>query len=234
MLRCLIIDDEPIARQIVRSYCAYFTELEIVAECEHALQAMDWLKRERIDLIFLDINMPVITGIAFLKSLQHPPKVIITTAYQEYAIEGYDLNVVDYLLKPFSIERFMRAVNKVSSNKQSEPQIALHRASEENALFIKAESKVFRFDKTAILFCEAQGNYTKIVTQSEVVEAYISLSKVEEQICSPNFVRCHRSFIINKNAVTAIESHRLYLGKTDVPIGSSYREKVFEAIGWKG
>ena len=215
-MRCLIIDDEPIARQIVKTYCDYFKNIEVVAECENALQAMDYLRKEKIDVLFLDINMPVITGIDFLKTLTKPPAIIITTAYQQYALDGYELNITDYLLKPFSLERFIKAVNKV------------------NTIFIKADSKVYRFETDNILYCEAQGNYTKIVTKGEVVEAYISLSKIEEQLTDACFVRCHRSFIINTKFVTTLENHRLHLGKYEIPIGSNYRENLFNVIGWKG
>ncbi|MBK8350738.1 MAG: response regulator transcription factor [Saprospirales bacterium] len=230
-MRCLIIDDEPIARQIVKTYCDYFKNIEVVAECENALQAMDYLRKEKIDVLFLDINMPVITGIDFLKTLTKPPAIIITTAYQQYALDGYELNITDYLLKPFSLERFIKAVNKVNT---LTPTLTVIEKTTSNTIFIKADSKVYRFETDNILYCEAQGNYTKIVTKGEVVEAYISLSKIEEQLTDACFVRCHRSFIINTKFVTTLENHRLHLGKYEIPIGSNYRENLFNVIGWKG
>ena len=230
-MRCLIIDDEPIARQIVKTYCDYFKNIEVVAECENALQAMDYLRKEKIDVLFLDINMPVITGIDFLKTLTKPPAIIITTAYQQYALDGYELNITDYLLKPFSLERFIKAVNKVNT---LTPTLTVIEKTTSNTIFIKADSKVYRFETDNILYCEAQGNYTKIVTKGEVVEAYISLSKKEEQLTDACFVRCHRSFIINTKFVTTLENHRLHLGKYEIPIGSNYRENLFNVIGWKG
>lgn len=230
-MRCLIIDDEPIARQIVKTYCDYFKNIEVVAECENALQAMDYLRKEKIDVLFLDINMPVITGIDFLKTLTKPPAIIITTAYQQYALDGYELNITDYLLKPFSLERFIKAVNKVNT---LTPTLTVIEKTTSNTIFIKADSKVYRFETDNILYCEAQGNYTKIVTTGEVVEAYISLSKIEEQLTDACFVRCHRSFIINTKFVTTLENHRLHLGKYEIPIGSNYRENLFNVIGWKG
>ena len=230
-MRCLIIDDEPIARQIVKTYCDYFKNIEVVAECENALQAMDYLRKEKIDVLFLDINMPVITGIDFLKTLTKPPAIIITTAYQQYALDGYELNITDYLLKPFSLERFIKAVNKVNT---LTPTLTVIEKTTSNTIFIKAVSKVSRFETDNILYCEAQGNYTKIVTTGEVVEAYISLSKIEEQLTDACFVRCHRSFIINTKFVTTLENHRLHLGKYEIPIGSNYRENLFNVIGWKG
>ena len=180
-MRCLIIDDEPIARQIVKTYCDYFKNIEVVAECENALQAMDYLRKEKIDVLFLDINMPVITGIDFLKTLTKPPAIIITTAYQQYALDGYELNITDYLLKPFSLERFIKAVNKVNT---LTPTLTVIEKTTSNTIFIKADSKVYRFETDNILYCEAQGNYTKIVTKGEVVEAYISLSKILAQFQS--------------------------------------------------
>jgi DNA-binding LytR/AlgR family response regulator len=229
-MRCLIIDDEPIARQIVKTYCDYLKNIEVVAECENALQAMDYLRKEKIDVLFLDINMPIITGIDFLKTLTKPPAIIITTAYQQYALDGYELNITDYLLKPFSLERFIKAVNKVNT---LTPTLTVIEKTTSNTIFIKADSKVYRFETDNILYCEAQGNYTKIVTKGEVVEAYISLSKIEEQLTDACFVRCHRSFIINTKFVTTLENHRLHLGKYEIPIGSNYREKLFTTIGWK-
>lgn len=231
MIRCLIIDDEPIARQIVKTYCDYFKNIEVVTECENAIQAMDFLRKEKIDVLFLDINMPVITGIDFLKTLTQPPAIIITTAYQQYALDGYELNITDYLLKPFSLERFIKAVNKVNT---LTPTLTVIEKTTSNTIFIKADSKVYRFETDNILYCEAQGNYTKIVTKGEVVEAYISLSKIEEQLTDACFVRCHRSFIINTKFVTTLENHRLHLGKYEIPIGSNYRENLFNVIGWKG
>jgi DNA-binding LytR/AlgR family response regulator len=229
-MRCLIIDDEPIARQIVKTYCDYLKNIEVVAECENALQAMDYLRKEKIDVLFLDINMPIITGIDFLKTLTKPPAIIITTAYQQYALDGYELNITDYLLKPFSLERFIKAVNKVNT---LTPTLTVIEKTTSNTIFIKADSKVYRFETDNILYCEAQGNYTKILTKGEVVEAYISLSKIEEQLTDACFVRCHRSFIINTKFVTTLENHRLHLGKYEIPIGSNYREKLFTTIGWK-
>ncbi|MBK6274356.1 MAG: response regulator transcription factor [Saprospirales bacterium] len=192
---------------------------------------MDYLRKEKIDVLFLDINMPVITGIDFLKTLTKPPAIIITTAYQQYALDGYELNITDYLLKPFSLERFIKAVNKVNT---LTPTLTVIEKTTSNTIFIKADSKVYRFETDNILYCEAQGNYTKIVTKGEVVEAYISLSKIEEQLTDACFVRCHRSFIINTKFVTTLENHRLHLGKYEIPIGSNYRENLFNVIGWKG
>jgi DNA-binding LytR/AlgR family response regulator len=193
---------------------------------------MDFLRKEKIDVLFLDINMPVITGIDFLKTLTQPPAIIITTAYQQYALDGYELNITDYLLKPFSLERFIKAVNKL---KTSIP-LSAHSIAENKtatSIFIKADNKVYRFETDNILYCEAQGNYTKIVTKGEVVEAYISLSKIEEQLTESCFIRCHRSFIANTNYISTIENHRLHLGKYEIPIGSNYREKLFTTIGFK-
>jgi len=235
MIRCLIIDDEPIARQIVRTYCNYLNNIEIIAECENALQAMEFLRKEKIDLLFLDINMPIISGLDFLKTRNNPPAIIITTAYQQYALDGFELNITDYLLKPFSVERFIKAVNKVANvNTSTQTVPSTTEQSTSNTFFIKADSKVYRFATNNILYCEAQGNYTKIVTKADVVEAYISLSKVEEQLTNNCFVRCHRSFIVNTNHISTIENHRLHLGKYEIPIGSNYREKLFATIGWKG
>jgi two-component system LytT family response regulator len=234
MIRCLIIDDESIAREIVKMYCNHFKDIEVVAECENAIQALDYLKKEKIDLLFLDINMPVISGLDFLKTLQNPPAIIITTAYQQYALDGYELNITDYLLKPFSLDRFIKAVNKVSLSSSIAIPNQVQEKEIPNAFFIKADSKVYRFETDAILYCEAQGNYTKIVTQTDVVEPYISLAKVEEQLADISFVRCHRSFIVNTKFISTLENHRLHLGKYEIPIGSNYREHLFKIIGWKG
>lgn len=235
-LQCLIIDDEPIARQILRNYCQHFDTINIVAECENAIEAMKILGQKHIDFIFLDIDMPHLSGLDFLKNISNPPLVILTTAYHQYALESYELNVLDYLLKPFSLERFVRAINKIqlfNKPKTNSTDIISASIEDKNIIFIKAEKKIYRLKIEDILYCEAQGNFTKIVSVQNVIEAYISLSKIQKQLPTDYFIRCHRSFIVNKQFIGIIENHRLHLGEIEIPIGNTYRKETFSAIGWK-
>jgi DNA-binding LytR/AlgR family response regulator len=234
-IRCIITDDEPIARQIVRSYCSQIESIEVVAECENAMEAYGLLASSNIDLLFLDINMPVLNGMSLLKSAKNLPDVIITTAYKDYAIDAFEFNVLDYLLKPFSFERFFSAVQKLESKNtdanlenENTPQV------NETGIFFKVGKVIYRFQFDRILFLEAQQNYTRIVTDTDDIKIYKSLSHIESELPSHLFLRTHRSFIINKNMINKIDGNTIYIGKQEVPIGANYREAFIEGIGYRG
>jgi DNA-binding LytR/AlgR family response regulator len=232
-VKCLIIDDEPIASRIVETYCSHIPVLEIVAICSNALEAKAILQKQAIDLIFLDINMPVLDGIAFLKTLKNPPQVIFTTAYKEYAIDGFDLAAVDYLLKPFSLERFMVAVDKAIERIQKVP-VPTSPATDQpkdEFIFIKADGKIYKVFFSDILFAEASGNYTKIVTEQQILLPGMSFTAIEEILPRNYFVRLHRSFIINKMKITHIEGNRVFIDKKEIPIGSNYKEGFLKLLG---
>jgi len=165
MIKYLIIDDEHIAHDIIKGYCDMLPNLEFMADCYDAIEALDYLNKQPVDLIFLDLNMPKLKGFEFLKTLASPPKVIVTTAYNEFAIEGYELNVVDYLLKPFSFERFLSAVNKVTASTPQSKQVRVeNEQTSANQIFLKQNNSHIQVDVNTILYIEASGNYTKVVT----------------------------------------------------------------------
>ena len=231
---CLIVDDEPIAREIVQTYCNYLPSLQVAGVCGNALEAKTILQEQKIDILFLDINMPVLDGIAFLKTLKNQPQVIITTAYKEYASDAFDLSVCDYLLKPFSLERFIVAVDKAIDRLQDRSpvkQISQDK-KEEDFIFIRASGKIYKVLFNDLLYAEASGNNTKIVTAEATLLPAMTLSNIEEMLPASIFLRTHRSFIINKSKITHIEGNRVFIGANEIPIGSNYREAFLKEIGF--
>lgn len=229
-LNCLIVDDEPIAREIIKAYCSHLPMLHIVASVGNALEAKTILQTQQVDLLCLDINMPVLNGISFLKTLKHPPQVIFTTAYKEYAVDAFDLAACDYLLKPFSLERFIVAVDKVLSPLPPSGG-TINVEKKEDYLFLKADGKIFKIIHDDLLFAEAQGNYTKVVTTQHTLLPSMTFSSFEELLPSTHFLRVHRSFLVNKARITHIEGNRVFIQSHEVPIGSSYREGFLKTLG---
>lgn len=228
-IHCLIVDDEPIAREIIKAYCSHLPMLHIVASVGNALEAKTILQTQKVDLLFLDINMPVLNGISFLKTLKHPPQVIFTTAYKEYAVDAFDLAACDYLLKPFSLERFIVAVDKVFS--PLAPNGGNTPTKNEDYLFLKADGKIYKILHDELLFAEAQGNYTKVVTTQHTLLPSMTFSSFEELLPPTLFLRVHRSFLINKARITHIEGNRVFIQSHEIPIGSSYREGFLKSLG---
>lgn len=221
MIRCLIIDDEPPAREVLESYVEDLPKLQLVASCSNAIEALEWLDRESIDLIFLDINMPKLSGINFYKSLITKPKVIFTTAYAEHAVEGFELEALDYLLKPFSFERFIKAVNKVETGKKEEPN---------NFIMLKADKKNHKVNFDQIRYFESIGDYVKVhLKDSKTLIISETLRKLEE-ILPNSFLRVHKTYIISIPHLEYVEGNQIQLGKTKIPIGQSYRDKVNEVF----
>lgn len=230
---CLVVDDEPIACDIIQAYCMHLPALSVVAACSNALEAKAVLQKQKADILFLDVNMPVLDGIAFLKTLKNPPLVIFTTAYKEFAVDAFDLAACDYLLKPFSLERFIIAVDKAIeklNGPSQEPQKGITEATE-HYIFIRADGKVYKISLDEILFAEAQGNYTKIVTTQNILLPTMTFSSFEELLPKLSFLRVHRSYLINKTKVTHIEGNRVFIQKSEIPIGSNYKEAFLKALG---
>ncbi|TLU98164.1 LytR/AlgR family response regulator transcription factor [Dyadobacter luticola] len=232
-INCLIVDDEPIARDIIKTYCAHLPYLNVLASLGNALEAKTFLFQQKVDILFLDINMPVIDGVTFLKTLKNPPQIIFTTAYKEYAIDAFELAACDYLLKPFSLERFIVAVDKamerikpITSSQTEQVEVPT-----ENFVFIKADGKIFKIRFDELLYAEASGNYTKVVTAQQTLLPAMTFSSFEELLPKSTFLRIHRSFLINKSKIDHIEGNRLFIGKTEIPIGSNYREGFLKELG---
>ena len=233
-LSCLIVDDEPIARDIIQNYCGHLEYLQVLASCENALEARTILQQQKIDILFLDINMPVMDGISFLKTLRNPPQVIFTTAYKEYAVDGFDLAACDYLLKPFSFDRFIIAIDKAVEKLQWQPAAVTGPAGAkaDNYFFVKADSKIFKIAYEDLLYAEASGNYTKIVTAKNTILPGMSFSSVEELLPKAQFLRVHRSFIINKSKISHIEGNRVFINNTEIPVGSNYKDAFLKELGF--
>jgi DNA-binding LytR/AlgR family response regulator len=230
--RCLIIDDEPLAIKLIRTHLSKLDSFEVAGECKNALKAVEFLKNESIDLIFLDINMPEITGLDFLRSIPDPPYVIITTAYREYAMDGYDLDVVDFLLKPISFERFLKAINRFcnrtrpslnGSNNNSEPH-------KERYIYIQDGKNIFKLLSEDIFYFEGYGEYVKVITTNKTFVVRESLTEFEHKLSADSFLRVHKSYIINLSKVTGFSSVHVLLKNTELPLGRIYRDKVMKTL----
>jgi DNA-binding LytR/AlgR family response regulator len=229
---CLIVDDEPIARSIIETYCGHLPYLQVAGSCENAIAAKMFLQQKNIDIVFLDINMPVMDGISFLKTLKTPPQVIFTTAYKEFAVDAFDLAAVDYLLKPFSFDRFLISVDKAVEKLTMREAPVVHRGDEDNFIFIKADGRIYKILHDDLLYAEAAGNYTRLVTMQNIFTPSMTFSSVEEALPGSLFLRVHRSFIINKSKIGHIEGNRVFIGKHEIPIGSNYKESFLKEIGF--
>jgi DNA-binding LytR/AlgR family response regulator len=236
-IKCLIIDDEPLAQRILERYSKDVPSLEVVQKCDNALDAIEILKEKKIDLVFLDINMPKLTGLEFLRSLKHPPLVIITTAYAEFAIQGYELDVVDYLMKPFSLERFLKAVYKVQDilkpRESSMPERASGEPREDQYIFVKSSKKTYRINLNDILYIEALGDYVKIYTTDRMIISYHSMKNLENLLSPKQFPRIHKSFIVSLSKIELIEGNQVKLRDRYIPIGSNFKaefEKLIRTI----
>jgi len=229
VFKCLIADDEPIARQILENYCKDIPYLELVSSCKNAFEVMEELQKHEIDILFLDINMPKLSGISLLKTLTNPPNVIITSAYSEYAIEGFELAVVDYLLKPFSIERFLQAVMKVK-NKCLNTVVEIKKEEKTpTSIFVKSDKKIVKINFDTINYIEAYGNYVEIFSESMILTQQ-TLSDFLEKL-PENFIRIHKSYAINLDELKSIEGNLVTISENEkLPIGKSYKKLLIDKI----
>lgn len=225
LYRCLVVEDEPLAQNVLKKYIAEHPLLELAAVCADAPEAQQWLARQQAALVFLDINLPRLSGISFLKSLSRPPLVIFTTAYPEFAVEGFELDAVDYLVKPFSFERFLRAVNKALEKlERKEP------PAPATSIFIRADKKVYKINLADILYIEALDDYVKVVTTQGHYLVHDTLKSMQEELPAEQFMRVHKSYIIAGSKIVFIEGNYVKIGDRDIPIGASYREEVFARL----
>lgn len=222
-LRCLVVDDEPIAQNIIKGFIADIPNLELVGICDNALEALVVLENSAIDLLFLDIEMPKLSGLSFLKSLQNPPETIITTAYREFALEGFELSVIDYLLKPFSFERFLTAINKVKNKLHSQinnPDINQVRAY----TYFKVDRKNVKVYLDEIYYIEGLSNYVKIHLNEKSIVVYERLIDLEAQLHDKNFLRIHKSYIISLDKIRAYGNDYVDILERQLSIGNTYRD----------
>ncbi|MGK0365196.1 MAG: two-component system LytT family response regulator [Saprospiraceae bacterium] len=236
--KCLIVDDERLAQELLESYVKKIPYLELVGCCSTAMEAMQFIAQNDIQILFLDIQMPDLTGIEFLRALKQRPATIFTTAYSEYAIEGYELSVVDYLLKPIEFDRFFQAVNKAVNSFGEAKEIFATPITEEKGkedyFFVKADNKIVRLEFKDILFVEALQKYIQIYTVDQKIVTLLSLSKIELTLPIQRFIRIHRSFIINIEKVESIEGNMVKMGGHSIPVSKGQRELFMERVREKG
>ena len=230
-INCIIIDDEPLAAALIEAHVANIPNLSIIATCSNALEGFEVLKTHAIDLIFLDIQMPLLTGIEFLKSLSNPPKVIFTTAYREYAIESYELEVVDYLLKPISFDRFFKAINKFFKTIESKPSTVVVSEPQETSkyIFVNANKKQHKISFSEIAYVESIKDYIRIHLTGKTIVTKDKISEFEHKLPS-NFLRTHRSYIVNADKITAYTVNDIEIGELEIPIGISYKKQLLEKL----
>ena len=229
-LRCLLIDDEPPALTILASYIESMDNLELAGQCYNAFEGMQILQRTTVDVIFLDINMPRLLGTEFIRTLRNPPKVIFTTAHKDYALEGYELNAVDYLLKPFSLERFVRAVNKIADETDTLPAQAAQAPAahtEDAFLYFRSDRKMVKVMLAEVIYIESLKDYIRIVrTGQQPLVVKQPISMVEEMLPDNLFVRIHRSYIIALKKVTAYTQNDVEIHGIEIPIGKLYKHRI--------
>jgi len=231
MIRCLVVDDEPLAREAIKVYIEKMPELVLVAECENALQAMASLRSKHIDLIFLDIEMPEIDGISFLQMLKNIPAVIFTTAYRNYAVEAFDLDVLDYLLKPISFDRFVSSINKYyeRTDKPLNVQAEVKKETVEY-LNVKADRKTYKIDISKIQYIESLKDYVKIVCSDESIVTHDSLSNMEAFLSECGFIRIHRSFLVAVDKIKSYDAESVFLENNELPISRTYKKSVMAVL----
>ena len=236
--KCIIVDDEPLARYLIREHVEKLENFEIVAQCSDAMKALTVLREKNIDLIFMDIKMPQITGVEFLKTLKNPPRVIFTTAYQEYALEGFELDVVDYLLKPITFERFLKSVNKYYRLNQDDVQVvnaSIANPAENNAfIYVKENKKVIKVYLCEILFIEGLSEYVQIHTEKRKIITKTSMIHMEDKLPTDHFLRIHKSYIVSIPKIEAFTANTVEVLEKEIPIGRSYKNAVLKALNFTG
>lgn len=234
IFNCLIVDDEPIARDILVTYCSHLPSLHVSGVCGNGLEAKKILSESAIDILFLDIHLPVIDGVSFFSTLKNPPQVIFTTAYKEYAVNAFDLDACDYLVKPFLLDRFIVAVDKaierITGALKREKENEAHEA---DSFFMRADGKIYNIRFNELLYAEAKGNYTSLVTTKSVILPNMSFIAVEKLLNPAVFIRVHRSFIINRAKITHLEGNRVFIGSNEIPIGNNYKDSFLKLLGLK-
>jgi DNA-binding LytR/AlgR family response regulator len=233
-IHCMVVDDEPIARDILASHIGKTPGLKLVKSCMNATEAYEGLYQYQVGLIFLDIQMPVITGTDFLRSLRNPPLVVFTTAYQQYAVEGFELNSVDYLLKPITYDRFYQAIEKVKERityKQNQLPAAPMAVNPIDYIFIKQDTKLVRVNYNQINYIEAEKDYSSVYLDDKRLFASMHLKLFEDTLPKDQFMRVHRSYIVNLSKIRSIKGNIAELEQAEIPIGATYREELLKLLG---
>ncbi|MFH0893542.1 MAG: response regulator transcription factor [Bacteroidota bacterium] len=239
-IRCIAIDDEPLALEKIASYVERVPFLELKGKFTSAIEAMEFLNDQTVDLIFLDIQMDELTGIQFLEILKNKPKVILTTAYDQYALKGYELDVTDYLLKPITFQRFLKAVHKVHDalmNVETQKTTVVgaeNKASQQDYIFLKSGTRIEKINLNDILFVEGMKEYLRIHTPTARIMTLMSFKKMEELIPQDNFIRIHKSYLVRIDKIETIESQHVKIAGHSLPIGEMYRKAFYEVLKSRG
>ena len=234
-INCIAIDDEPLALDIIRDYCSKVTFLNLLRTFDNAIESIEYIRTNKIDLIFLDIQMEELSGIQLLNALKHRPFVIFTTAYERYAIQGFELDVVDYMLKPISFERFIKGVNKVCERLQmdpdgAKPESGKTKPAEPSFFFVKTETRMERIENHDVLYVEGMGDYWRIVTKTRRIMTLMNARKLEEVLHEPQFCRVHKSFFIALDKIESIERNRIKIGDQYIPVSETYHKAFFDLV----
>ena len=231
--QCLVVDDEPMARDVLRRYIEKIPTLQVAGECSNAIDALVFLQHNNVDLIFLDIRMPELLGTEFVKSLHNPPKIIFTTAFKEYALDGYDLDVIDYLLKPVRFERFLKAVNKAFPKKEETGPAngTNERKTGTDFIYLRVDRKLVKIVLENVLYIESARDYVKVFTKDKCFVTRQTISSIEAMLSGNEFVRIHRSYIIAVNKIKSLTNELVEIGDTELPIGKFYKNSFLKLQG---
>ncbi|WP_138433563.1 LytR/AlgR family response regulator transcription factor [Winogradskyella algicola] len=229
-ISCIIVDDESMARDIIATHLAQIQNIEVIAQCKNAIEAFNFINKNDVDLIFLDINMPEISGIAFAKSINKDIKIIFTTAYRDYAVEGFDLQAVDYLLKPIPFERLLKAVNRYFEVNTVQSNIQLKPTDRNDFIFVRSDRRMLKITFSDILYIESLSDYIKIHLKDQCIVTRETISAIEAKLPQKDFLRIHRSYIINLNKIESFTNEELTVNRKALPISRSYKKDVLNHL----
>lgn len=229
-IKCVLIDDEPLAIKVLQNYFANFTDFEVIGTFNNSLEALDFINSTSVDAVFLDINMPMMTGFELISLMENKTKVIITTAFREFAAESYDLDVLDYLVKPIPLPRFIKCINKITTEYNLKNNIKVDTSKSDSYIFIKVDKKMMKINIEEILFIEGMKEYIKVVTPDKTYITHRSLTSLSEELPAERFLRIHKSYVIALNKVKSIEGNRIQIQSYTIPIGRNYSKDVKNRI----
>ena len=225
-IKCVLVDDEPLAIKVLQNYFSNFTDFEVIATFNNSLEALDFINGTPVDAVFLDINMPMMTGFELISLIENKTKVIITTAFREFAAESYDLDVLDYLVKPIPLPRFIKCINKITTEYNLKNNIKVETTKGDSHIFIKVDKKMMKINIEEILFVEGMKEYIKVVTPDKTYITHKSLTSLSEELPADRFLRIHKSYVIALNKVKSIEGNRVQIQSYTIPIGRNYSKDV--------
>ncbi|SHM38293.1 LytR/AlgR family response regulator transcription factor [Flavobacterium chilense] len=229
-IKCVLIDDEPLAIKVLQNYFNNFTDFEVIGTFNNSLEALDFINSTTVDAVFLDINMPMMTGFELISLIENKTKVIITTAFREFAAESYDLDVLDYLVKPIPLPRFIKCINKITTEYNLKNNIKIETTKGDSHIFIKVDKKMMKINIEEILFVEGMKEYIKVVTPDKTYITHKSLTSLSEELPADRFLRIHKSYVIALNKVKSIEGNRIQIQSYTIPIGRNYSKEVKNKI----